>query len=433
MSDLTTISKMVDPEVLADMIQAKLQKKIKALPYAKLDTTLQGRAGDEVTIPRFTWDGEAQVVAEGADIPLRALGTSTAKYKIQKVGIGGEITDEAILSGYGNPVGALGNGITTSILTKCDDDTHVQLRSASTIYDPSGAISYDNIVNAIDLFEEEENSEKVIFVHPLQLGTIRKDDDFIDKTKYGGNVMVTGEIGVIANARVVPSKKVAMIGGCFYNPIVKLSNDAETEDDLPAVTYYLKRNTNVETDRKSRARKTEITGDQMYVISLTNDSKVVLLKTTGAPLRAKTMYDETYTYPGTAFVFDTTGVNVATTHTGANAETLTATGTAPVIPTAAIAGLGFNESTTNAFVALLPIPGAPLTGFDATEVYYNDVAVTADDVVVIDDEPYMIHVKGVWDNAGTITSASTTLTIKYGAAGTNTTFTWDYSALTMGV
>lgn len=431
MSDLTTISKMIDPEVMADMINAKLQKKIKALPYAKIDTTLQGRAGDEITVPRFVWDGEAEVVPEGADIPLRSLGTSTAKYKIAKAGIGGEITDEAILSGYGNPVGALVGGIANSILSRCDSDVHVQLRKATTIYAPGSAISYDNVVGAIDLFEEEENSEKVIFVHPLQVGTLRKDDDFIDKTKYGGNVMVTGEIGMISNARVVPSKKVAMIGGNFFCPIVKLTNDIETEDDIPAITYYIKRNTNVETERKSRARKTEITGDQMYVVALTNDSKVVILKTSGAPLRARTMYAETYTYPSTEYVFDTTGVTLSTTHTGANAETITVTGTAPKVPAGAVTGLGFDENTSNTFVALIPIPGAPLSGFDATQVYYNGVAVTAADVTVIDDEPYLIQVKGVWTENNAITSAATTFTVKYGAEGTGTTFTWDFAGLNL--
>ena len=49
--DYTTIGALVDPEVLSQMIQAKLQKKIKVLPYAKIDSTLQGRAGDEITIP----------------------------------------------------------------------------------------------------------------------------------------------------------------------------------------------------------------------------------------------------------------------------------------------------------------------------------------------------------------------------------------------
>ena len=53
---------------------------------------------------------------------------------------------------------------------------------------------------------------------------------------------------------------------------------AETEDETSAQTYFLKRDTNVETERKSRARLTEVTVDRVYTVALTNDTKVVLAK-----------------------------------------------------------------------------------------------------------------------------------------------------------
>jgi N4-gp56 family major capsid protein len=91
---------------------------------------------------------------------------------------------------------------------------------------------------------------------------------------------MTGEIGKIANCRVVPSKKVPLDeGGANYLcPIVKLNGDAETEDEAPALTIYLKRDTNVETDRVSLARKTDISADRFYAAALSNTSKVVLAK-----------------------------------------------------------------------------------------------------------------------------------------------------------
>ena len=279
MSEITKIADLVDPQVLADMISAKLDKKIRVIPFAKVDTTLMGVAGDEITVPRFVWEGEAVEVAEGAEIPLRGLGTDTAKYKIKKAGIGSAITDEAILSGYGDAVGATGNGIVKSILAKVDNDAMAELAKASTIYDgAANTLSYENIVNAVDLFEEEENSEKAMFIHPKQVTQLRKDPDFIDKSHYGNAVMVTGEIGMVANTRMVVSKKVAKEDTYYVNPIVKLETDPEVEDEIPALTYYLKRDTNVETERKPRTRTTEITGDQMYVVALTNDSKVVLAR-----------------------------------------------------------------------------------------------------------------------------------------------------------
>ena len=281
MADVVTkLQNLINPEVMADMISAKVDKKIRLTPYAKLDTTLQGRAGDTITLPKFGYIGEAEVVGEGEEIPTRALSVSSVQHTIKKIGIGGIITDEAVLSGYGNPVGELNNQMALSIAAKCDDDAMAELLKATTSYVAETAISYNAVVNAIDLFGEEENSEKVMFVHPKQVTQLRLDPNFIARDKYGNQVMIDGEIGMIGNARIVASKRVKMDEGSTYylNPIVKLENDTETEDDAPALTVFLKRETNIETERQPRKRQTEITGDRMYVVALTNDTKVVIAK-----------------------------------------------------------------------------------------------------------------------------------------------------------
>lgn len=224
--------------------------------------------------------GEAEVVGEGEEIPTRALSVSSVQHTIKKIGIGGIITDEAVLSGYGNPVGELNNQMALSIAAKCDDDAMAELLKATTSYVSETVLSYNSVVNAIDLFGEEENSEKVMFVHPKQVTQLRLDPNFIARDKYGNQVMIDGEIGMIGNARIVASKRVQMDEGSQYylNPIVKLENDAETEEDSPALTIFLKRETNIEAERQPRKRQTEITGDRMYVVALTNDTKVVIAK-----------------------------------------------------------------------------------------------------------------------------------------------------------
>lgn len=281
MADVVTkLQNLINPEVMADMISAKVDKKIRLTPYAKLDTTLQGRAGDTITIPKFSFIGAAVEVGEGEEIPTRALSVSSEQHTIKKIGIGGILTDEAMLSGYGNPVGELNNQMALSIAAKCDDDAMTELLKASTTYVSTTVLSYNSVVNAIDCFEEEENSEKVMFVHPKQVTQLRLDPNFIAKDKYGNQVMVDGEIGMIGNARIVASKRVQKDETTTYylNPIVKISNDAETEEDSPALTVFLKRETNIEVDRQPRNRQTEITGDRIYTVALTNETKVVIAK-----------------------------------------------------------------------------------------------------------------------------------------------------------
>ena len=278
MSDVVTkLASLINPEVMASVINAKIDKMIAVMPYAKLDTTLEGQAGDTITVPKFEYIGEAVDVAEGEEIPTRELKCVGTPYKIKKVGIGGTLTDEAVLSGYGNPTGELSNQMGISIASKCDTDGIEELYKATTTYTATKVMSYENVVNAIDAFDEEENSEKVIFIHPKQVTQLRLDPNFISKDKYNNEVVMNGEIGMIGNAHVKASKKVKLEEGYYFNPIVKLTSN-ETDDESPALTYFIKRDTNIETERKSKNRTTEVTGDKMYVSALTNDSKVVILK-----------------------------------------------------------------------------------------------------------------------------------------------------------
>lgn len=286
-NQITKIADLINPQVMADMISAKIANKIVVAPFAKIDTTLQGVPGNTVTVPQYAYIGDAADIAEGVAAETVKLTASTTTVTVKKAMKAVELTDEAVLSGYGNPVGETNTQLAKSIASKVDNDAMTALQGAQLVYDGStAAIKYSGIVDAIDLFEEEVNSEKVIFVHPKQVTQLRKDSDFISADKYKAGVILTGEIGMIANCRVVPSKKVPVVKvgetgsqvDCYACPIVKLNNDAETEDDASALTIYLKRDTNVETDRVSLSRKTDISVDKHYAVALSNTSKVVLAK-----------------------------------------------------------------------------------------------------------------------------------------------------------
>ena len=275
----TMIADLINPQVMADMISAKIASKIVVTPIAKIDTSLVGRPGDTITVPQYAYIGDAEDIAEGIAAETVKLETSTTTVTVKKAMKAVELTDEAILSGYGNPVGETNNQLAKALASKIDVDAMEVLQDAQLTYDGSASqISYSGVVDAVDVFEEEFNTEKVIFVHPKQVTKLRKDSDFTSADKYDGKVVMTGEIGKIANCRVVPSKKVKDDGTNYLCPIVKLNNDAETEDDAPAVTIYIKRDVNVETDRVSLARKTDISADEHYAAALSNTSKVVLAK-----------------------------------------------------------------------------------------------------------------------------------------------------------
>ena len=275
---LTKISDLVNPKVMADMISAKIEKKIVVAPFAKVDDTLTGVAGDTIVVPQYSYIGDADDVAEGVAVGTTKLVTTTTEATIKKAMKAVELSDEAILSGYGNPIGETNNQLAMAIAATVDNDAMDALLTASLEFESDDIISYDGIIDAIDKFGEESNCRKVIFVHPAQLTQLRHDEDFVSREKYMGDVAVTGEIGMIANTIVVPSKKVPLVEGHYICPIVKLSEDKEFEDETPALTIYLKRDTNVETERQTLKRVTDISVDKFYTVVLSNEGKVVLAK-----------------------------------------------------------------------------------------------------------------------------------------------------------
>ena len=169
-------------------------------------------------------------------------------------------------------------------------ETHEMLRSRFEDHGDGGTLVHNavqldaGVVDAVDALQEEQATEKVIFVHPKQVTQLRKDAEFTSTDKYPANVRMSGEIGSIAGCRVVPSKKVPLmeVGSgktkCYACPIIKLEADHDNEDEVPALTIYRKRAVNVETERKPKMRTTEITADEFYVAVLSNEAKVVLAK-----------------------------------------------------------------------------------------------------------------------------------------------------------
>ena len=277
---MTKLENLIDAEVMADAISGKVTSKIVVTPFAKVDTTLEGKnAGDTITVPQFAYIGDAEDIAEGVECGTVQLTATTTEAKVKKAMKAVELTDEAVLSGYGDPVGETNGQLAKSIAAKVDSDAMDALQTAQLKYDGSASqISYAGIVDAVDVFEEEFDSNKVMFIHPKQKSALRKDKDFVAADKLAEKLIVTGAIGKICNCEVVASKKVPLNaeGTGYVCPIVKLNEEAETEDESPALTIYMKRDVNVETERFTLARKTAISVDEIYTVALSNASKVVL-------------------------------------------------------------------------------------------------------------------------------------------------------------
>ncbi|MGM0807512.1 MAG: N4-gp56 family major capsid protein [Bacillota bacterium] len=263
----TKLSNLVNPQVMGDMISHSLPKKIKFAPLARMDSTLAGQAGDSITLPVFNYIGDADDLTEGVAMGTVVLTASTKSFTIKQAGKAVEVTDKAVNSGYGDPLGNANAQIEDSIAAKVDNDCVVALGGAALTHDSSAAvISYNVVVDAVDKFVEEDDEEKILFIHPNQKGTLRKDPQFIANVP---NAYMKGVIGELGGCQVVASAKVPLAAGVYTNYIVKPG----------ALAIYLKADTNIETDRDILAKTTVIAGDKFYVAALENSSKVVKLST----------------------------------------------------------------------------------------------------------------------------------------------------------
>lgn len=325
---VTKMSNMINPEVMGPMIEAKIDALLKLTPYAKVDRTLVGVPGDTKTVPSWNYIGDAEDVAEGAEVGLSTLTASSTTFTIKKAMKAVGITQEAVNSGLGNPIGQAEKQLAKAIAGKVDNDVLDAVYTGTNIYAAStlAAIAYAGIVDANAKFEDEEDGiEKVMFINPAQEATLLKDSDFLSADKFTGGVAVNGSIGKIAGAWVKKSKKVRLVtyekdnsagtvditasnlaeyqakvdpattlaagdkvkaiaaGGQYYLcPIIKLEPDSPeteyTEDELPAVTIFLKKDISVDTEWFPKKQQTDVTAAKYYGVALTNDSKVVLAK-----------------------------------------------------------------------------------------------------------------------------------------------------------
>lgn len=284
MANETLKANVIVPEVMGDMITAKIEALAKLTPYAKVDTTLVGVPGDTKTIPSWNYIGDAADVAEGAEVALTQMSASTKKFTIKKAMKAVGISEEARLSGLGDPIGQAEYQLAKAIVSKVDNDLlDAVLATSVTVGEGTSVINYNGIVDAVTKFEDEEDGiEKVMFISPLQEAALLKDEMFLSADKFTAGVAVNGAIGKIAGCWIKKSNKIKASSGVFTNPIIKLQPDSSeteyTEDELPAITILLKKDTQTDAEWKPRTQMTEITVAKYYGVAVTNESKVVLAK-----------------------------------------------------------------------------------------------------------------------------------------------------------
>jgi len=266
------LSDLLDPQVVADYIDKKLIDAIRFAPLAKIDTTLVGRPGDEVTLPQYTYAGAAEAVAEGADIPIAKLTQDVAKVKVSKIGRAIQFTDEALLSAYNNDIAEeAAKQVVLAINDKVEIDLLARMKADADLYYNLTSFSHitDGVADALVNFGEDIDGEKVLLCDPTFYSYLLKSEGWIPNTEIGANIIIKGTVGSVYGTQVVLTNRLKNTNSAF---IVKPG----------ALAIFMKRDTIVEFDRDKLDQTNYIIGSKIIAPYVYDKSKLIKIDVTAS-------------------------------------------------------------------------------------------------------------------------------------------------------
>lgn len=266
-SNTTMLEDLFVPQVVADVIDKKLIDAIRFAPLAKIDNTLVGRDGDEITLPSYSYIGDAEDVEEGKDIPISKLTQSTERVKVTKIGRGVQFTDEALLSGNANDIAEeAATQVVTSINSKLEEklinamSTTATLKSTIALNDDGAT----GIATALQQFGEDIDGDKVLVVPPAYYSRLLNSKGWIPNTELGADIIIKGVVGAVYGAQIILSNRLTSLNEAY---IIKPG----------ALAIYMKRNTLVEFDRDKIDQTNYIIGSKIFAPYVYDKNKIIKL------------------------------------------------------------------------------------------------------------------------------------------------------------
>lgn len=264
----TTLSNLINPEVIGEMIQANMGERVVFGPVTSVDNTLVGRPGDTLKFPSFEYIGAAGDVAENAEVPVVELNSSTAEVTVKKYAKGVQLTDEALNSGFGDPLGEAARQLARAIDQKSDNDLHGVLKDApwGRVYIMS-ALGRDSAAEALTYFGEDLEGVKVLYCRPEDLATLRKDPSYITASDLGQRMISSGVVGEVWGCQIILSEK--------------LKADAYAQKSFickpDALKLVMKESVTVEVEREPKYMRSTVYASEHAAPYLYNEGSVVVL------------------------------------------------------------------------------------------------------------------------------------------------------------
>ncbi len=277
----TLSTNLVVPEVFSKIVEGEFLAKAKLLNFAKVYNDLVGKPGDTIHFSKFGTLTEATELTEGTAMSTETLSATDSSAVIKEIGKAVEISDKAILSALGDPIGEAARQLGVVLALKVDTDIKTELESTTNVVDVSGSgtISYSAIVDALAKFGENYDDVLALVVHSKQAADLLKDSNFINAAAFGQPVMVNGyaAIGKIAGIPVVISDRITKTPGNTTTGTPDTYTALLLRKNAVALAY--KRQLQIEQDRDILKRTTVISGTMYYAVKLLDTNKAVKIIT----------------------------------------------------------------------------------------------------------------------------------------------------------
>lgn len=256
----TKAADLINPEVLADAISAELPATIRFTPYAVTDNTLTGQPGDTITRPKYGYVGPAEDLTEGVPMDTSKMSMTTTQVTVKEAGKAIEVTEKAVITNVTGTLEEAKKQLTKAMADKVEID-YLATLGTSLLTSTAGAETPGAILDAIDVFGDEDEQSLVLFVHPK------------DYTKLVKNLFAVG--GSTQETAVTKAQVSELVG---VKDIVKTKRLAEGTSYLQkfgAVEIVNKKKVNLETDYDILARTHVLAANAHYTTNLRDDNGVV--------------------------------------------------------------------------------------------------------------------------------------------------------------
>lgn len=270
---VTTTSNVIIPEVLAAMIAAEIPGQL-ALAGSDAVTVLdnlKGGPGNTIKIPRWGTIGDFTEVAEGNAMPVVNIAATAATATVKKFARGVEVTDEALLASYDDPLKEVARQFARYAARAADRELITAAETSTLLHTASGTITLNDIVDAIGKWNDASVNISSLVVHSKVYRDLIKLAEFKTLTQKADSVIEKGVVGMVYGVPIRVSDAITTVAGSpntYRNLLLKKG----------ALGLWYQRNMNVETERDTIKRTTVITADSIFATAMFQDNPLPVVK-----------------------------------------------------------------------------------------------------------------------------------------------------------